>query len=192
MNAMLGSRNNGPELTRIIKARMLPASAVIIEADERERIALADRFGIVSVDSMSASIELDLCKKGVRAQGVLQARITQACAVSGEDFGVSIEEPIVLRFIEEGSATLIPSDEDDIDFEITADDCDEIEYAGDAFDLGEAVAQSLGLAVDPYAEGPNADAMREKAGIVEEGQQDGPLAAALAALKKGAGLLKGN
>ncbi|MEM8726635.1 MAG: DUF177 domain-containing protein, partial [Pseudomonadota bacterium] len=68
--------------------------------------------------------------------------------------------------------------------ELDAEDCDEIEYAGDMFDLGEAVAQTLGLAIDPYAEGPNADAARKAAGIVEEGEQDGPLAAALTALKK--------
>ena len=46
------------------------------------------------------------------------------------------------------------------------------------------MAQTLGLAIEPYAEGPKADAVRKKAGIVEEGQQDGPLAEALAALKK--------
>jgi hypothetical protein len=51
------------------------------------------------------------------------------------------------------------------------------------FDLGEAVAQTLGLAIDPYAEGPNADAARKAAGIVAEGEQDGPMAALLAALK---------
>lgn len=51
-------------------------------------------------------------------------------------------------------------------------------------DLGEAVAQSLGLAIDPYAIGPDADTARKEVGIVQEGEQEGPLAAALAALKK--------
>lgn len=171
-------------MTRVIKARLLPAGPVQIEADARECAALAGRFGIVSVDALKASVDLELCQRGVRAHGHLSAKVTQACAVSGEPFLVHIEEPIVLRFIEEGSATLTPSEDDDIDFELAADDCDEIEYAGDSFDLGEAVAQTLGLAIDPYAEGPGADAARARAGIVEEGQQDGPLAAALAALKK--------
>ena len=181
---MLGSKSDAPELTRVVKDRMLPAGPVVIEADEREREALAERFGIVSVDSLTAEIGLDLCKKGVRAEGRLQATITQSCAVSDEAFAVAIDEPIVLRFIKEGTADLTPSEDDEIDFEITADDCDEIEYPDESFDLGEAVAQTLGLAIDPYAEGPNADAVRKKAGIVEEGQQDGPLAAGLAALKK--------
>lgn len=170
----------------MIKARLLPADAVRIEADERERIALADRFGIIRIERLKASVELDICAKGVRAQGALSADIVQACAISGEPFAAHIEESIVLRFIEEGTARLTPSDEDDVDFEITAEDCDEIEYSGDAFDIGEAVAQTLGLAIDPYAEGPGADAAREQAGIVKEGKEapSGPLAAGLAALKK--------
>lgn len=178
---MLGSKSDAPELTRVIKARLLPASAVLIEADERERAALAERFGVVSIEKLSAEIELDLCKKGVRAEGSMRAELTQACAVSGEDFPVTVAEPITLRFIEAGSLTLTPSEDDEIDFDLTPEDCDEIEYAGDSFDLGEAVAQSLGLAIDPYAEGPSAAAARKEAGIVEEGQGDGPLAAGLAA-----------
>ena len=67
---------------------------------------------------------------------------------------------------------------------ISPEELDEIEYHGEMFDLGEAVAQSLALAIDPYAEGPNADAARKAAGIVLEGEQDGPLAAFLAGLKK--------
>ena len=181
---MLGSNDAEPELTRLVKARLLPADAVLIEADERERAALAERFAIVSIEKLSAEIELELCQKGVRAQGSLTAEVTQACAVSGDPFSVRIEEPLVLRFIEEGTSTLTPSEDDEIDFELTAEDCDEIEYDGESFDLGEAVAQTLGLAIDPYAEGPTASAARKQAGIEEEGQQDGPLAAQLAALRK--------
>jgi uncharacterized metal-binding protein YceD (DUF177 family) len=181
---MLGSKSDAPELTRMVKDRMLPAGPVLIEADNRERKALAERFGVLSVDSLTAEIALDLCKKGIRAEGQLRATITQTCAVSDEAFCVNIDEPIVLRFIKEGTANLTPSEDDDIDFDITADDCDEIEYRDESFDIGEAVAQTLGLAIDPYVEGPNADAARKKAGIVAEGQQAGPLAAGLTALKK--------
>jgi len=168
----------------MVKARLLPASAVLIEADERERAALARRFAILSIEELSASIDLEQCQKGVRAEGTLRAAVTQQCAVSDEPFRVAIDETITLRFIERGTSTLTPSDEDEIDFELTAEDCDEIEYDGESFDLGEAVAQSLGLAIDPYAEGPKADRARKKAGVVAEGQQEGALAAGLAALKK--------
>lgn len=172
------------ELQRMVKARMLPAKPLSITATSEERADLARRFSLASVESLEASIALEPVKTGVRAAGSLNAQITQICAVSGEKFPVTIEEPIDLRFIEEGSAQLTPSEEAEIDFDLTADDCDEIEYSGDAFDLGEAVAQTLGLAIDPYAEGPNAEKVRREAGLGEAENADGPLAAALSALKK--------
>ncbi|OBV11245.1 YceD family protein [Erythrobacter dokdonensis] len=170
------------ELSRMIKTRPLPGAPVVIEADEVERAALAERFGLGAVRSLRAEVSLEAKPRAIRATGSLRADIMQPCAVSGEDFPVTIEEPIDLRFVEEDARSL-PEDED-AEIELEADDCDEIGYAGDMFDLGEAVAQTLGLAIDPYAEGPNADAARKAAGIVREGEQEGPLAAMLAALKK--------
>lgn len=171
-----------PELSRPIKAKSLPGDAVFVEADPAERAALAQRFGLPGIDSLRAEVDLELRAKAIRATGTLKAAIRQTCAISGEDFPATISEALDLRFVV-ASATSEP--EDDIEIELDAADCDEIDYSGDAFDLGEAIAQSLGLAIDPYAEGPTADEARKQAGIVAEGEQEGPLAAALAALKKG-------
>lgn len=168
------------ELSRMIKARPLPAGAVVIEASPEERAALAARFGLGAVESLRAEVSLENKPRAIRATGRLHAAILQPCAVSGEDFPVTIDEPVDLRFVEENQRPATPDEE----IELEADDCDEIEYAGDMFDLGEAVAQTLGLAIDPYAEGPNADAARAAAGIVQEGEQLGPLADLLSALKK--------
>jgi len=176
---------SGPELSRMIKTKGLPAEPVIITADAAERAALAQRFGLPGIDDLNAEVALEARGSAIRATGTLTAAIRQACAISGEDFPVQINETLDLRFVEEGTPPAHESDT--IEVELDAADCDEIDYWGDAFDLGEAVAQTLGLAIDPYAEGPGADAARKKAGIVAEGEQDGPLAeglAALAALKK--------
>ena len=162
------------ELTRMIKARPLPAGAVVIEASPEERAALAVRFGLGAVDSLRAEVALEQKPRAIRATGRLP------CAISGEDFPVTIDEPVDLRFVEEHQR---PATEDE-EIELEADDCDEIEFSGDMFDLGEAVAQTLGLAIDPYAEGPNADAARAAAGIVQEEDVRGPLADLLAGLKK--------
>ncbi len=170
------------ELTRMIKARPLPGEAVVIEASPEERAALAARFGLGAVESLRAEISLEQKPRAIRASGRLKAAIMQPCAVSGEDFPVTIDEPIDLRFIEENHRPI--AEDAEIELELESDDCDEIDYAGDMFDLGEAVAQTLGLAIDPYAEGPGADAARKAAGIVQEGEQEGPLAALLAGLKK--------
>ena len=164
----------------MIKARPLPAAPVVIEASGEECAALAVRFGLGAVESLRADIALETRPRAIRATGRLHAKIMQPCAISGEDFPVTIDEPVDLRFVEEN--TRVPTPDEEIELE--ADDCDEIEFSGDMFDLGEAVAQTLGLAIDPYAEGPNADAARAAAGIVQEGEQDGPLAALLAGLKR--------
>lgn len=172
------------ELSRPFKLRPLPGDTVKIEADLTERAALAERFGLSAVERLQAEIDLEEDGKAVRATGRLLAKIVQICAISGEDFPVEVNEPVELRFVEEGTHAG-PSDEtEEIEIELASDDCDEIEYTGDSFDLGEAIAQTLGLAIDPYAEGPHADTAREAAGLVREGKQLGPLADALSGLKK--------
>lgn len=171
------------ELSRMIRTRPLPGEVIVIEASAAECAALAARFGVSAVASLRAEVALEAKPKAIRATGRLKAAIIQPCAVSGEDFPVTIDEPLDLRFVESAGRPA-PAADEEIEIALEADDCDEIEYAGDMFDLGEAVAQSLGLAIDPYAEGPGADAARRAAGIVQEGEQLGPLADLLAAFKK--------
>ncbi len=173
-----------PEFSRRISLRQIVGHPVELEATEAERAALARRFAISAVEKLTARIALDRQGERISAEGRLVADIVQPCAVSGEDFPVHIEEDIALRFVPEGSIHPSLEEGDDIEIELEEDDLDEIEYAGDTFDLGEAVAQTLALAIDPYAEGPNADAAREKAGITSDDQPSGPLAEALAGLKK--------
>lgn len=166
----------------MVKARPLPAEPVVIEASAEERTALAKRFGLGAVHSLRAEVALESKPRAIRATGRLKAAIMQPCAISTELFPVTIDEPVDLRFVEDSERPMTEDEAQEIELE--ADDCDEIAFTGEMFNLGEAVAQTLGLAIDPYAEGPNADAARLAAGIVAEGEQDGPMAAMLAALQK--------
>lgn len=170
-----------PELSRPIKLRAIKAEPVVVEADEAERAALARRFGISGIEDLHAEVSLDPEGGKVTAKGHLRAAITQACAVSGEDFPVMVDEALELVFVPAQEVETANYDEE---IELDGDELDEIEYEGDSFDLGEAIAQTLALAIDPYAEGPNADAARAKAGIVTDDAPRGPLAEALSALKK--------
>lgn len=172
------------ELQRLIKIKALPGEPIVIEADAGERAAIAARFGLPGIESLRAQVDVEQRAGAIRATGTLTAAIHQSCAISGEDFPVAIDEPLDLRFVEQGSLDPAIDEDADLEVELEADDCDEIEYSGDAFDLGEAVAQTLGLAIDPYAEGPQADAARKKAGIAREGEQEGPLADMLRGLTK--------
>ena len=172
-----------PELSREIKPRALPAEEMTITADPAERKALAERFGLTGIRALSAHVSLEAEDDVVFASGRLLATLEQPCAVTREDFVYDVEEPIMLRFV---PVDVIEERAPDEEVELDTDELDEIEYAGDSFDLGEAIAQTLGLAIDPYREGPDADAARERAGIVsdEDDRPSGPLAEALAALKK--------
>jgi uncharacterized metal-binding protein YceD (DUF177 family) len=167
-----------PEFSRMVRARPTPPEHLAIEANAAERAALAERFEVIRLDALRAEVTFEPDGTAVLAKGALTADLVQFCAVSGEDFPVHIEEPLALRFVTEVRA-LDPDEEG----ELPSDEPDEIEFHGEMFDLGEAVAQTLGLAIDPYAEGPNSDAARRDAGIAQEGEAEGPLAELLKALK---------
>ena len=80
-----------------------------------------------------------------------------------------IHEPVALHFV---PANSVPAT--DAEVELDAEMLDQIEMDGHQFDLGEAIAQGLGLAVDPYLEGPGADEARHK---LAEQEPSGPFAA---------------
>lgn len=165
------------EFSRQFDPRHLPGTSQAIVADADERAALAVRFGLVRIDQLTADIALERTANGARASGRLAAEWVQSCAVSGEDLPVSAAEPVNLVFVPaRGAGT--PAEE----IELEADDLDEIEFDGALFDLGEALAQTLALMIDPYAVGPDAEAARRKAGLLDQASS-GPFAA-LAALKK--------
>jgi len=165
-----------PEFSRPVDRERIGDGARRIEADAREREALARRFGLVSIAKLEADLSLSVEGTVIGAAGRMRADIVQSCAVSGEDLPVHIDEPVALRFVPEASR------QPDEEVELSEEDCDEIEYSGTQFDLGEAIAQSLVLAIDPFATGPDADRVRKEKGLLDEAAS-GPFAA-LAALKK--------
>lgn len=165
------------EFSRIVDLRHFPDRPQELAATPEECAALARRFLLVTVNSLSARITLTRYESAVSAVGRIHADIVQSCAVSGEDLPATIDEEISLRFVPEA-----PPGAPDEEIELAEDDLDEIPYQDNAIDLGEAVAQSMALAIDPYAIGPQAKAARARAGIVDEAAS-GPFAA-LAALKK--------
>ncbi len=167
------------EFERIVKLDRLPREPLKVTADETERAALARRFGIEAVHSIEAEMRFAPEGRIVVAKGRLTAAIEQLCAISGEPFRNRVEELLAMRFV---PASEQPEFNPEEEIELDAAELDDIYYEGQSFDLGEALAQSFGLAIDPYAEGPAAGTTREKAGLLDAAPS-GPFAA-LAALKK--------
>lgn len=174
----------GPEFSHTIKIRPLPAAPLTLEANAEERSALARRFGLETLGHLRAVLTLEERGGAVHVTGTVHAVFTQACAVSGETLHQTLDDPIALRFVAEsqGAAPFAPGAE----IELDSDALDELFFTGEFIDVGEAVAQSLALAIDPYAKGPNADDARQSAGILRDDSPPpaGPLAEALAALAK--------
>ncbi|WP_156842837.1 YceD family protein [Novosphingobium aquimarinum] len=148
------------EFSHSFDVRQIDGREVRLVADEAERAALARRFDIVRVDRLEAVVLLRRKGRDVAANGTLDADVVQSCAISSEDLPVSIHEEIALRFVPAADPADLPEE-----LELEAEDLDEIEYDGSHFDLGEAVAQTLGLAIDPYLTGPDAEEARRQAGL---------------------------
>jgi uncharacterized metal-binding protein YceD (DUF177 family) len=167
-----------PEFSRMVDIHRLPSGPLKLTATPAECAALARRFALVSLARLDAEVVFTSEGDKIDATGQMSAAWIQSCAVSGEDLPVTRDEPLTLRFVPER-----PIDAEEL--ELAEGELDEIPYAGEAFDIGEAIAQTLGLTIDPYAVGPEADRVRRKVGLLDE-QSAGPFAA-LAALKKDLG-----
>ncbi len=161
----------GPEFSRPVRVDTLGegARAIAIEADAAERAALARRFGLIAIDRLEARAEVRATAGAVLATGRLTAAVTQACVASGEPVPAAIDEPFDLRFVPEGGSA-------DEEIELEEGDLDVIGYEGSAIDLGEAAAQTLALALDPFPRAPNAEDVLRAAGVVDE-TEVGPFSA---------------
>jgi uncharacterized metal-binding protein YceD (DUF177 family) len=152
-----------------------------LTATDAERAALAERLGLVGIERMEAHCILENLGApehgagGIRARGRIKAALTQSCVASGDPLPAYVDEAFELHFRPE--PTRVPDDE----IELSGDELDVIFHDGQAIDLGEAIADTLALSLDPYPRGPNAEAALHEAGVISE-EQAGPFAA-LAALK---------
>lgn len=151
----------------------IDARAMTIEAEPAERLALARRFDIGTLDALTATATVARRGADIVAEGHLSARLVQACVATGIDMPAAIDAPFTILF----RAPPV----DAADAELSEDECDVVFYDGGAIDLGEAVAETLALAIDPYPRSAGADGALREMGVLSEGEA-GPFAA-LAGLK---------
>lgn len=161
-----------PEKIDTIGEREKP---VAIEADAAERAALAERFGLLSIDRLQADLVVRRDAAGILVTGTVRSAVVQPCSVTGEPVPATVDEPVALRFVE---PTAHGTEEE---IELSGDTLDTIEIEGGAIDLGEAAAETMALALDPFPRSPNAAAVLKDAGVISE-EEARPLGA-LAGLK---------
>lgn len=153
---------------------------VEIEAGPEEREALARRFGLVAIHALAAESELRRSGDAATAAGTLRARVTQSCVASGEPVEARVTEDFRVDF------RPLPADgRPEEEIELGEGELDVAFYEDGAIDLGEAVAQSLLLGLDPYPRSPVAEAALREAGVKseEDARCESSPFAALAGLK---------
>jgi uncharacterized metal-binding protein YceD (DUF177 family) len=165
-----------PEFSRLERIDTIGEGerTITITANETEREALAKRFDLISVDRLEARLAVRRDAAGVVARGTVRAAVVQACSVTDDALPVSIEEPIALRFVDH--------EPDSEEIELDPDALDTMLFDGAAVDLGEAVAETMALSLDPFPRGPNAAAALKAAGVISE--EEAKPAGALAGLKE--------
>ena len=142
-----------PEFSRAVPVQSLEDSETVIdiEADADERAALARRFGLLALDSLTAKVGLTPADGGlVRVHGALAAEVTQACVIT--------LEPVTAR-VEASFERLYGADAPEEEAGLIADaDTEESPepFTDGAVDVGEAVAEQLALELDPFPRAPGA------------------------------------
>ena len=167
-----------PEFSRPLTADSIGSQTqrreIVAEASERK--ALANRFGLVSLDGLSASLELRRQGDVIRLAGHLVGDVVQSCVVSLAPVPAHIETDFEASYGPGAS-------EPELDIDPIAGDAPE-PLVGGRIDLGETVAQQLAVVLDPYPRAPGAALPSGNFG--EPGEETGAKQpfAALAALKK--------
>jgi uncharacterized metal-binding protein YceD (DUF177 family) len=169
-----------PEFSRPVRIDTLGESprAMEVAADPDERAALARRFGLLAIDRLEAGLSIARRGEEVALHGTLQAEVVQACVASGAPVPAALTAPFDILFRPQPA-----SGRADEEVELSDSEMDVVFYDKGEIDVGEAVAESLSLSLDPYPRSPEADAILREAGVKPEGEEEKGPFAALAGLR---------
>jgi uncharacterized metal-binding protein YceD (DUF177 family) len=140
-----------PEFSRLVPLARLGRDPFRqeIEATTEERDKLAQRFGLVALDRLTAAVALSRRSgAAILLEATFEAEFVQECVISLEPVRGTARRSFALLY---GPAIAV---EREIDL-----DSDEVTFepiVGDAIDVGEAVAQELSLALPAFPHDPDA------------------------------------
>lgn len=147
---MVADHNAAPEFARPVDLTRVgeSGSRMTVEAGPAERAALAKRFGLPAIDSLRAELDLRRIRGGaaVRLSGQITADVTQSCVVTLEPVKQHVDEAFEILYSDEVT---------DEQSTIGADVAWPEPLPDGTLDVGEAVAEQLSLALDPYPRAPD-------------------------------------
>jgi uncharacterized metal-binding protein YceD (DUF177 family) len=150
-----------PEFSHPIKLDVIEGKprAFTLAAGPAERTALAKRFGLISIKRFDASLSIRREGATVYLTGTITAKVTAPCVATGVPVPLTVKEAIAIRFMP------VEAHAPDVEIELDVSDHD-----GKMVDVGEAVSQSLGLAIPLFPRSANADQVLSVAGVKREGE----------------------
>ena len=162
-----------PEFSRPVRIDTIGEAprAMDIAAEESERAALARRFGLLDLAGLEATLTLSRRGEEIAVHGSLVAAVTQACVATAEPVAADLKAPFDILFRPHPDPAAA---EDEV--ELSESEMDVVFHDGAGIDVGEAVAETLALALDPYPRAPDADEALKAAGVKSE-EEAGPFAA---------------
>ncbi len=149
--------------------------ALEIAPDEDERRALAVRFAIDGLNSLSASGELSQRNMAVHVRGRFKATITQSCVVTLDPIVTEIDEEFEGWFSDADQVASIAKARREKalknghgELPILEENEDPEPIIDGKIDVGELVSQHLSLAINPYPQSEGADYPHKDDGTVDE------------------------
>ncbi len=132
---------------------------VVIEADARQREALAAAHDLVSVERYRAELLVSPWKRnGVKVAGAVKAKITQECVVTLEPMTSTISETVEGLFLPADSKLGREGFDGGGEILLDAEGPDSPEtFSGDTIDVGALAEEFFGLAIDLYPRKPGAE-----------------------------------
>lgn len=132
--------------------------SVTLTADDAQRRLIAENFGMISLDALTAVVttrDVKGVEPLVHVHVELKGEVTQECGVTLDAFSHAIESQLDLDCIQAGDVS------DEVtevgENELRLDDLDEPDVITDGqIDLGLYVIEALGDAYDPFARKPGA------------------------------------
>jgi len=183
------------EFSRVVAVDRMPPEgrALTLSATEQERGALAARFGLEGLESLVANVAVrPLGTKArqplVEVDATMVARVRQTCVVTLVPLVREITDSVRQRY--GGGVGADGAAEVDVDADSVEDPPEPLD--GGHIDVGELVAELLGLAIDPHPRAEGVEfasrsdwgAETENAGDSGADRASGPFSA-LAALTRG-------
>ena len=159
---------------KAIDVDSIPAAGhfVRIEADAGARAAIAAEYGLVSVNSFVADLEVRRQANGiVVVEGQVRAEIVQNCVVSLEPVAQMIDEPILIRYVSADDAAAPKPARPGAEIQVDPDADPPDVLSGRMIDLASVALEHMALAIDPYPRAPGAELPPGSEESQEEGRE---------------------